>query len=224
MVVQVKICGLTSAAAVRAAATAQFAGFVFYPPSPRHRAPEEAYRLAALLPASVKRVAVMVDPDDSMLRETLAAFQPDFLQLHGRETPARVAAIKRGFGLAVIKAVPVAEAADLDAARAFEDVADWLLFDAKPRPGALLPGGNALSFDWGLLANRRWARPWLLSGGLNPGNVRDAIARTGAAAVDVSSGVENRPGDKNPALITDFITAVRGASPAFSGTTDRATR
>ncbi len=209
MTVRVKICGLTSEIAARACATADFAGFVFYPPSPRHLAPEAAARIAAVIPPSVRRVAVMVDPDDDMLRATFARFRPDLVQLHGRETPARVAAIRRDHAVEVIKAIPIRDAADLEGAHAYEDVADWLLFDAKPPHVGALPGGNAATFDWDLLAGRVWRRPWFLSGGLTPGNVAEAIDRTGATAVDVSSGVEERPGQKQPALISAFLDAAR---------------
>jgi phosphoribosylanthranilate isomerase len=215
--VAIKICGLNSGAAVRAAATADFAGFVLYPPSPRNVTALEASKLAAKLAPGVRRVAVMVDPDDATLRATFERFKPDVLQLHGSETPARVAAIRAAYGVSVIKAVPVRDAGDLDAARGFEDCADWLMFDAKPpRPDAL-PGGNAAAFDWGLLAGRTWRRPWFLSGGLTPANVAAAVVVTGAVGVDVSSGVEARPGHKDPARIMAFIAAARGQSVA--GTT-----
>ena len=210
---------------MRAAASAEFPGFVLYPPkycrgpggdvSPRNVTALEASKLAAKLPPGVKRVAVMVDPDDALLRATFERFKPDLLQLHGSETPERVAAIRAAFGISIIKAVPVREAADLDAARGFEDYADWLMFDAKPppRPDAL-PGGNAESFDWTLLAGRSWRRPWFLSGGLTPANVAAAFAATGAPGVDVSSGVEVKPGHKDPAKVAAFIAAARGQSVA----------
>jgi phosphoribosylanthranilate isomerase len=214
MATAIKICGLTSAAAVRAAATADFAGFVLYPPSPRNVTPLEAAKLAAKLPPGVRRVAVMVDPDDATLRTTFERFKPDLLQLHGGETPARIAAIRAAFGVAIIKAVPVSDAGDLDAAGVFQDGADWLMFDAKPpRPDAL-PGGNAAAFDWGLLAGRNWRRPWFLSGGLTPANVAGALTATVAPGVDVSSGVEVKPGHKDPAKIGAFIAAVRSQSVA----------
>jgi phosphoribosylanthranilate isomerase len=207
--VAIKICGLTTGAAVRAAVGADFAGFVLYPPSPRNVTALEAAKLATKLAPGVKRVAVMVDPDDATLRATFERFKPEFLQLHGSETPARAAAIRDGFGVAIIKAVPVREAADLDGARAFEDVAEWLMFDAKPpRPDAL-PGGNAVAFDWRLLAGRTWRRPWFLSGGLTPANVADAIRATNAPGVDVSSSIEVKPGHKDPAKIAAFIAAAR---------------
>ena len=222
MATAIKICGLTSAAAVRAAATADFAGFVLYPPSPRNVTPLEASKLSAKLAPGVRRVAVMVDPDDATLRTTFERFKPDLLQLHGSETPARAAAIRAAFGLSIIKAVPVRDVADLDAARVFEDIADWLMFDAKPpRPDAL-PGGNAVAFDWSLLAGRSWKRPWFLSGGLTPSNVAEAITATLAPGVDVSSGVEVKPGAKDPAKITAFIAAVR--NPSVAGTTASAAR
>ncbi|HEX2114279.1 MAG TPA: phosphoribosylanthranilate isomerase [Alphaproteobacteria bacterium] len=213
----IKICGLNSGAAVRAAAAADFAGFVLYPPSPRNVTALEAGKLAAKLAPGVRRVAVMVDPDDATLRATFERFKPDVLQLHGSETPARVANIRAAYGVAIIKAVPVRAAGDLDAARDFEACADWLMFDAKPPRLDALPGGNAAAFDWTLLAGRAWRRPWFLSGGLTPANVAGAIATTGAPGVDVSSGVEAKPGHKDPTKITAFIAAVRRRSVA--GTT-----
>lgn len=211
MSVQVKICGLTTPEAVQAVAGADFAGFIFYPPSPRNVSPAAAAALAAPLPRRVRRVAVMVDPDDALLRVVVESLRPDLVQLHGRETPSRVAAIRAGFGLPVIKAVPVSDDADVTAAHAYDDVADWLMFDAKPPKGSTLPGGNAASFDWSLLTGRVWRLPWFLSGGLDPDNVAAAIATCGAKAVDVSSGVEKRPGLKDPARITAFIAAARAA-------------
>jgi len=211
MALAVKICGLNSPEAVLAAADADFAGFVFYGRSPRNVTPETAASLAALLPARVQRVALMVDPDDAFLKAALAAFEPDLLQLHGSEAPERVAAIKQAFGLPVMKAIPVREAGDLAAADRYRGVADRLLFDAKPpnRPGAL-PGGNAESFDWTLLTGRKFALPTMLSGGLTAANVAEAARISGVGAVDVSSGVEDRPGAKNPQKIKDFIMAARG--------------
>lgn len=211
MSVAVKICGLNDPAAVAAAAEADFAGFVFFPRSPRHLEPEAAGALAAALPARVRRVAVTVDADDASLAAIVAGLRPDLIQLHGRETPARAAEIRGRFGVATIKALAIAEPQDLDAAAIYDDAIDWLLFDARPpaRPDAL-PGGNAVSFDWRMLTGRVFARPWFLSGGLGPANVRAAIAASGAAAVDVSSGVEAAPGRKDPGLIASFLRAVRG--------------
>jgi phosphoribosylanthranilate isomerase len=222
MTIAIKICGLTTGAAVKAAAGADFAGFVLFPKSPRNVTAHEASKLAAKLAPGVKTVLVMVDPDDAMLHATLERFRPDFLQLHGSETPARVAAIRDGFGLPVIKAVPVREAADLDGARAYEDCAEWLMFDAKPPRPDSLPGGNAASFDWTLLKGRTWRRPWFLSGGLTPANVATAIAATHPDGVDVSSALEVKPGHKDPAKIAAFFAAARGESAA--GTTAPAAR
>jgi len=212
MSVLVKICGLNSPAAIRAAADANFAGFIFFPPSPRYVAPEDAAALAAKLPKQVKRVAVFVDPDDAMLARTLGALDADAIQLHGKEAPKRVEAIKRHFNRPVIKAISVSEEEDLDAAKAYVDVADWLMFDAKPpkRRGAL-PGGNALSFDWQILRGKTFPLPWMLSGGLDPDNIAQALRLAQPVAVDVSSGVEDRPGHKNPFRIRQFMRAARMA-------------
>lgn len=208
---RVKICGINSPAAARAAARADFAGFNFYPPSPRHVTPARAARLAKHLSRRVKRVAVLVDPDDAQLRDVIDTLQPHFLQLHGKETPARVAAIRRAHKVKVIKALGIGTKADFKRVEPYLAVADALLFDAKPpkRKGAL-PGGNAASFDWTLLAGKKWTRPWLLSGGLSPKNVAEALRISGAKIVDVSSGVEDRVGHKSPARIAAFIDAARG--------------
>lgn len=207
---KVKICGLKSAEAVAAAATADFAGFLFFAKSPRGVTAEQAAALAEPLPAAVRRVGLLVDPDDATLRATLAVFRADMIQLHGKETPARVAEIRKTFAVPVMKVMAVGEPADVAAARAYEDVADWLMFDARPpqRPGAL-PGGNAVSFDWSLLAGQSWKRPWMLAGGLTPENVGEAIRAVRPPAVDVSSGVEDRPGVKSVAKIKAFLAAAR---------------
>ncbi len=211
--VRVKICGINAADALGAAVEAgtDFVGFVFYPRSPRAVTPEAARDLAARVPASVKKVGLFVDPDDALLQRTLAVVPLDLIQLHGRETPERVAQIRARFGMAVMKAIKVAAAADLDQAAAFEPVADWLLFDGVPPKDMenALPGGNAARFDWALLRGRRFARPWMLSGGLDPANIAEAIRATAAPCVDVSSGVESRPGVKDPARIRAFIRAAR---------------
>jgi phosphoribosylanthranilate isomerase len=206
----VKICGLNALDAIAAAAHADFAGFNFYPPSPRAVSPEQAAKLAAKLPRAVKRVALFVDPDDTALRMAFIHLRPDIVQLHGKEPAERVAAIRDAFSVPVMKAIHVGTAEDLDAARTYEGVADWLLFDARPpkRPDAL-PGGNATSFDWSLLHGRSWATPWMLSGGLTPDNVAEALRIAAPQAIDVSSGVEDRPGHKVPARITAFIDAAR---------------
>jgi phosphoribosylanthranilate isomerase len=206
--IAVKICGLNAPDAIAAAAAADFAGFVFFPRSPRHVEPAAAGALAAALPARVRRVAVTVDAGDDQVAAIVAGLRPDLIQLHGRETPARAAELRARFGLPAIKALAVGTARDLDAAAAYAPCVDWFLFDARPpaREGAL-PGGNAVSFDWTMLAGRSMARPWFLSGGLDPGNLGAALAASGAAAVDVSSGVEAAPGRKDPARIRDFLRA-----------------
>lgn len=211
MAVEVKICGLNSPEAVRAAATADYAGFVFYARSPRNVSPAQAAALAAELPGQVRRVALLVDADDAFLRAMLDTFRPDLLQLHGNETPERVAAIKRSFGIPVMKAIAIRQAEDVAKAAAYTKTADRLLFDAKPPERAdALPGGNAISFDWTLLAGQTFALPTMLSGGLTAANVAEAARISGVGAVDVSSGVEDAPGKKNPMKIKDFIRAARG--------------
>ena len=203
-----KICGITSPAALAAAVDhgAAMVGFVFYPPSPRCLAPAQAGPLADAVPAGVDRVGVFVDPDDALLAEVLGRVRLDMVQLHGNETPARLKQVRAKFGLPVIKAIKLASVADLAKARDYDGVADWLLFEAPApdRPGAL-PGGNGQSFDWRLLAGQKFRRPWLLSGGLDAGNLAQAVRSSGAVAVDVSSGVEDAPGRKNPARIKEFL-------------------
>jgi phosphoribosylanthranilate isomerase len=209
MPVRAKICGVNSRAALDAAIAggAGFVGFNFYPPSPRALTPEAAAALAATVPPVIAKVGVLVDEPDERIGEILARVSLDMLQLHGKETPSRVDDIRRRFGLPVMKAVKIAEAADLGVADRYIGHADWLLFDAKPPPqmtGAL-PGGNALSFDWQLLAGRSWPSPWMLSGGLNGGNLAEAVRISGARVVDVSSGVESQPGQKDPEKIAAFL-------------------
>lgn len=207
MAVSVKICGLNQPEAVAAAvkAGARYLGFVFFEKSPRHVTPVQAAALAAEVPLGIARVGLFVDPDDATLVSTLAKVPLDVIQLHGAETPARVAQVKALTGLPVMKAVGVAEPADLDALWDYGLVADMLLVDAKAPKGAALPGGNGLAFDWRLLAGRQILKPWLLAGGLTPGNVSQALRLTRAQGVDVSSGVESAPGVKDPARIRDFI-------------------
>lgn len=212
MPVEAKICGIRDDAAARAAVEggAAFVGFIFYPPSPRAVSPEAAARIAAGLPAGLGKVAVTVDADDAALGAILKAYDFDLLQLHGRESPARVAEVRKRFDRPVMKAIPVAGAEDLGRVGDYLPVVDRLLFDAKPpkdMKGAL-PGGNALSFDWTLLAGKDWPKPWFLSGGLDPGNVTEALRITRARAVDVSSGVEDKPGRKNPEKIAAFLQAL----------------
>ncbi|MFO1139125.1 MAG: phosphoribosylanthranilate isomerase [Paracoccus sp. (in: a-proteobacteria)] len=203
----VKICGLTEPAGVAAAveAGARYVGFVFFPKSPRHVTADQAAALAATVPLGVAKVGLFVNPDDALLQEVLARVPLDIIQLHGQETPARVAQIRQLAGLPVMKAVGVAEPRDLDALWDYGLVADMLLIDAKPPKDAALPGGNGLAFDWRLLAGRQILKPWLLAGGLTPDNVSQALRLTRAQGVDVSSGVESAPGVKDPELIRRFI-------------------
>ncbi|WP_408870505.1 phosphoribosylanthranilate isomerase [Elioraea sp.] len=211
---RVKICGVNDPDAFRTAAEAgaDLAGFVFFPPSPRAVSPGQAARLAALAPKGPERVGLFVDAEDAAIAAVLAAVRLDVLQLHGGETPDRVAAIRARFGLRVMKAVGVATRAEAEAAVArYGPVADLMMFDAKPPPGAPLPGGNAVPIDWTILRGLDVPVPWLLAGGLTPANVAQAIAASGAPGVDVSSGVERARGVKDPGLIRAFIAAARGA-------------
>jgi len=207
-----KICGLNSEAAVAAAVDggAAYLGFVFYPPSPRAVTPAQAARLCAAVPAGIARVGLFVDADDAMIGAVLAEAPLDILQFHGDETPQRVAAAQLRFGRRVMKAVPIAGPEDVSGAAPYEEVADLLLFDAKPphRPDAL-PGGNGLAFDWQLIAGRSWRLPWMLSGGLTAELLPEAVRVSGAEGVDVSSGVERRPGQKDPDKIRAFLAAAR---------------
>lgn len=210
----VKICGLNDSAGVAAAAAgrARWIGFNFFPPSPRHVAPLRAGALARGVAGRVETVAVTVDADDALLEAIEAALKPDWIQLHGAETPARVAAARRFARLGAIKVMGIARPQDFADADRYAAVADMLMFDAKAPPGAALPGGNAAAFDWKMLAGRRVARPWLLAGGLTPENVAEAVRESGAGAVDVASGVESAPGVKDPARIARFLEAARPAS------------
>jgi len=205
----VKICGIKTAEAIEAAARAgaTHAGFNFYPPSPRATTPAEAHRIAARAPG-LRSVAVVVDADDKLFREISDGLHPQMWQLHGDESPERIAEIRNRYRVPVIKAVSIAGRADVARAHEYESVADWLLFDAKPDA---LPGGNGLAFDWQLIAGEKWTKPWLLSGGLTAGNVAEAIRTTHAVAVDVSSGVEKARGEKDPALIERFVASARKA-------------
>jgi phosphoribosylanthranilate isomerase len=209
---EAKICGLSTPETVEAAlaAGAAFLGFNFFPKSPRCVTPETAARLAEPARArGVKIVAVTVDPDDGLVDEIARVLKPDFIQLHGDESPARAAAIKARTGLGVIKVLSVTDASDIDRAADYEGVADQLMFDARPPKGSALPGGMGASFDWDLLAGRRYSRPHFLAGGLDPWNVSEAMRRSGAPIADVSSGVERGPGLKDPALIQAFLDAVK---------------
>jgi phosphoribosylanthranilate isomerase len=209
MPIEVKICGLRDEAAVAAAVTggAGLVGFVFFARSPRCVTSAEAARLMAKVPAGVVKVGLVVDADDEAIAAIVGEAPLDMLQLHGRETPERVAAVRARFGLPVMKAVAVGGPDDVAVARTFEAVADRLLFDARPPAGATRPGGNALPFDWALLKETTWEKPWLLAGGLTAENVAQAVRASGAPGVDVSSGVEDAPGVKNPAKIKAFLAA-----------------
>ena len=209
---EVKICGVTDEAGLAAAIQggARYIGLVHFPKSPRHLPAERARRLAETARGRAAIVLVTVDAEDALLATLAESIAPDYLQLHGAETPQRAKAAARFAGQGVIKALPIATAADFAPAAAFADVVDFFLFDAKAPAGAALPGGNGAAFDWPLLKGRRFARPWFLSGGLTPQNVAAAIDQSGAQRVDVSSGVEAAPGVKDPARIAAFLAAAKG--------------
>ncbi len=204
---RVKICGLKSAECVAAAveAGASYVGFVFFPKSPRNAELALAADLASAVPPGICRVAVTVDAADAVLDGIRGKVPVDMFQLHGGESPDRVANIRDAFGLPVMKAVGVANESDLDALAGYEQVADQILVDAKPPKGMELPGGNGLGFDWRLIQGRDWPVPWMLAGGITAGNVADAIHLTGAEQIDVSSGVESAPGIKDAELIRTFV-------------------
>jgi phosphoribosylanthranilate isomerase len=212
MGIAAKICGLSTEEAVTAAIAggAAYLGFVFYPPSPRGVTPQQAARLCADVPPVIARVGLFVDADDAVIEAALTAAPIEILQFHGSETPRRVAEAKLRFSRPVMKAIAIAGPQDALGAARYEEVADLLLFDAKPprRPDAL-PGGNGLPFDWALIAGRKWRRPWMLSGGLTAELLPEAVHISGAAAVDVSSGVESRPGVKDLDKIGAFLAAAR---------------
>lgn len=209
MTVEAKICGLSTPETVDAAVRfgAAYVGFVTFPRSPRHLSTETMKALGARVPKNVIRVGLFVDPDDALLDEKLATGALDMLQLHGSETPERVAAIRRHAGKPVMKAIKVAEAADVERGiAAYAGVVDRLMFDAAE---GILPGGNAKAFDWTIMSGRTVSKPWFLAGGLTPGNVAEAVRVTGAHAVDVSSGVEETRGVKSVDLIRAFLDAVK---------------
>ncbi|MEZ5772416.1 MAG: phosphoribosylanthranilate isomerase [Defluviimonas denitrificans] len=214
MDVRVKICGLREEAHVAAAveAGARYVGFVFFAKSPRNVTVGTAARLAATVPPGVAKVALVVDATDAELDAMVAAVPLDMLQLHGNESPDRVAGIRARFGLPVMKAVGIAGPEDVEKIALYGKVADQILVDAKAPKGAAVPGGNGLSFDWRLIARKYWPCPWMLAGGLTPDNVAEAIRLTGARQVDVSSGVEIAPGVKDAGLIRAFVAAAQAAA------------
>jgi len=209
----VKICGLTTPETLDAALAggAGFVGAVVFPKSPRHVDPLHGAALFERARGRAKVVAVTVDADDALLTEIALILKPDLIQLHGSETPERAERVRLLTGAGIVKALPVRTADDVAQGKAWESVVDYLMFDAKPPEGSDLPGGVGARFDWSLTAGRTFTRPWFLAGGLNPGNVDEAVRISGAPAVDVSSGVETAPGVKDAALITAFLEAARSA-------------
>jgi len=213
MTIRVKICGVTSTVAMQAVARAgaAYAGLVHFPRSPRHLERDALAELARGAPEGLAKVLLTVDADDDLLDRIVDATPLDMLQLHGRETPERAAEVRARYGLPVMKAVGVATEEDLPALAEHSRAVDQLLVDAKPPPGGEAPGGNGLTFDWRLIAGRRWAVPWMLAGGLTPANAAAAVRATGASQLDLSSGVESAPGVKDPVRIDAFMAAVRSA-------------
>lgn len=209
--IRVKICGLTKVGDIATAtdAGAAYVGFTFFAKSPRHLTVQQAVHLAASVPVGICKVALTVNADNGFLDQLVDAVPLDMLQLHGAESPERVAEVQARYGLPVMKAVGVGDEGDLPQLEKYLRVADQVLVDAKPPAGARLPGGNGLAFDWRLIAGRRWPVPWMLAGGLTPDNVREAIELTGAQQVDVSSGVERAPGIKDGQTIQAFCAAVK---------------
>ena len=213
MPVQVKICGINSAAAADAVlrAGADFGGLVFFAKSPRHLGLEQGAMLAERMRGRLRLAALVVDESDAQMTAIAQQVKPDFFQLHGKETPERVGQIRSRFGIPIIKALAISEPGDLAKVAAYDDVAEILMFDAAPAANASRPGGHGAAFDWQLLNGRSFARPWFLAGGLTPENVARAIAVSGAKMVDVSSGVESAPGIKSPTRIADFAAAAKQA-------------
>lgn len=207
----IKICGLKTPEAIDAAvnAGAHFLGFVFFAKSPRNVTPEEAAALIGRVPSHVKTVGLFVDPSDEEISRVLERARLDILQLHGSETPQRIAEIKSRFSLPVIKAVKISAPEDLIMLGPAQAVADWILFDAKAHEKSDLPGGNGIVFDWQLLKGLKVTKPWMLSGGLHADNIKVALDALTPDAVDVSSGVEDLPGMKNPVKIREFIEIVK---------------
>lgn len=213
MSLQVKICGLKSPEPLEVAleSGADMVGFVFFPPSPRHLGLEAARQFSSQVAGRAAKVALSVDASDETLHGIVDALKPDWLQLHGSETPERVAVVRSRFGLPVMKVLPVAQRDDLSPVRLYAKVADRLVFDAKPGPDATRPGGLGKAFDWNLLKGVDPSTNFMLSGGLDASNVAEALTITNARGVDVSSGVERAPGQKDPDKIREFIRAARAA-------------
>ena len=209
--ISVKICGLATLDDVRACADAgaNYMGLVFFEKSPRNISIDAARELALAAPLGLAKVALVVNPNDAELDAITETVPLDMLQLHGKETPERVSEVKARYGLPVMKAVGIADSDDLPKLESYFGVADQILVDAKPPKGGELPGGNGLSFDWRLIAGRSWPCPWMLAGGLTDENVSEAVRMTGAQQVDVSSGVEDAPGQKSAELIQNFVRASR---------------
>ncbi|MBC6440801.1 MAG: phosphoribosylanthranilate isomerase [Rhodospirillales bacterium] len=207
MAIGVKICGLNDNEGLDAARRygARMVGFNFFLKSPRFVDTEQVRPLAERVGPDVERVGVTVDPDDDLLSRIVPAAKLSIVQFHGNESPERVADVRERYRVRALKVIRISEAADLEPVAYYEHVADFIMFDTKPPKGATRPGGNAVAFDWRLLSGRSWRRPWLLSGGLNPDNLRQAVELTGATFADVASGVESAPGKKDPAMIRAFM-------------------
>ncbi len=207
MSISVKICGIKTYDAVNAAVKggAAYLGFNFFQKSPRFVTPEAAAQLAPLVPPSIQKVALFVDPSDAELEDTLAVFNADIIQLHGMESPTRVAEIKRIYSKPIIKAIAVSHVDDIEETVAYENIVNWFLFDARAPKGSEIPGGNAEVFDWNIMKDYASALPWFLAGGINASNVKQATTQSGARMIDVASGVEITRGQKDPALILELL-------------------
>ncbi len=211
MITQTKICGIKTPEALKAATEngARFVGFVFFPPSPRYVSIDTAKELSLMLPTGVRSVGLFVNPTDDQLDNVLGRVQIDMIQLHGDESPARISEIKHKYAMPIIKALPISTADDIDAIDEYETLVDWLLFDAKPPANADNPGGLGEVFDWHILKEEKFSKPWMLSGGLTPDNVSDALSILSPNAVDISSGVESARGIKDDNKIKAFLAAVK---------------
>jgi phosphoribosylanthranilate isomerase len=211
---EVKICGVTDANSVRAAVDsgADYIGFVFYPKSPRNISISDFKILTKYIPEKIAKVGLFVDPQNSLLEKVISAVKLDYIQLHGTESVERICSIKNFFETPVIKAIGVSMDKDFNKVKSIYDYVDKIIFDAKPSQKSLRPGGNALPFKWSLMSNYYGKKPWLLAGGLNINNLEEAVAESGCKAVDVSSGVEIRPGIKDPELIKNFVRFAKNIS------------